>query len=151
MTYPSKHETLTKCWFNVGPSSKTVGHIELTVGQRFVFAGINLSQMLHTYIIILEDFFLNLSPHSKWLIYIIRYIPVSFCLKTVSCDVHSCVEMTGVPTNEINDWQVIVRKVTQSGKFWSEQLILVKSNYNKITTSIKIAVASFTAHSNHST
>ena len=35
----SKHDTLTQCWFNVGPPSTTSDNIEPTLGQQVVFAG----------------------------------------------------------------------------------------------------------------
>ena len=36
---PSKHETLTSCWFNVGPTSKRWANTEPVLDQRLVFAG----------------------------------------------------------------------------------------------------------------
>ena len=41
---PSKHETLTQCWFNVGPPSKTVGEGGPTLNQHWV----NVSFLLGT-------------------------------------------------------------------------------------------------------
>ena len=41
-TYPSKHWTITQCYFNAGPASKAVGwfNIETAVGEWNVFADV---------------------------------------------------------------------------------------------------------------
>ena len=36
---PSKHSTITLCWFNVGPASQTMGQHQAIFGSSSVFAG----------------------------------------------------------------------------------------------------------------
>ena len=37
---PSKHDTLSQCWFNVGPASQTVINIKPTLDQCLTFVGV---------------------------------------------------------------------------------------------------------------
>ena len=41
---PSKHETLTQCWFNSGPPSATLAQHTTTLVQRLLFAGLRVWQ-----------------------------------------------------------------------------------------------------------
>ena len=46
--YPSKHDALTQCCFNVGRTSETAANNKTTLGQCLVLAGIDLHNYIGT-------------------------------------------------------------------------------------------------------